>query len=82
MNSVSDVTGVSLALSRVRAGMLIGLLMALASLALGADEVEASSLLWAVLSGVLSQGLARNRSATQTVLVDCPGGRFSMGNAF
>ncbi len=68
VSSAGDVTGVPLSLSRVRAGMLIGLLMALAPLAVGADGVEASSPVWAALSGVLLQGLARKPSGTQTVL--------------
>ena len=64
VSSAGDVTGIPLSLSRVRAGMLIGLLMALASLAVGADGVEASSPVWAALSGVLLQGLARKPSVS------------------
>ena len=60
MRSVGDVTGVPLASARVRAGMLVGLLIAVASSTLGQEGIEDSSLLIlavAVNGGVVLRGL-------------------------
>ncbi len=50
--SVGDATGAPLSLSRVRAGMLIGLLVAFQALTAGSAGLEDASLVWASLAGV------------------------------
>ncbi len=57
VESVGDVTGVTLTLSRVRAGMLIGLLVAVQALASGPSGGSDSSAIWASLAGVGIAGL-------------------------
>ena len=50
--SVGDATGEALSPSRVRAGMVIGLLAALPSLLLGPDGIETAALVWATLAAI------------------------------
>lgn len=57
IEAVGDVTDVTLTLSRVRAGMLIGLLVAAQALASGSPGALDSSAVWATLAGVGLAGL-------------------------
>lgn len=52
VGSLGDATGTPLSLSRVRAGMAIGLLVALQALSAGAAGLQSASLVWASLAGV------------------------------
>jgi hypothetical protein len=52
LNSKADVTGVCLSVSRVRAGMLIALLVALQSILLGQPGLFLAAPIWASLAGV------------------------------
>ncbi|UCC71008.1 MAG: hypothetical protein JSV86_11485 [Gemmatimonadota bacterium] len=57
VESVGDATGVTLTLSRVRAGMLIGLLVAVQALTSGSSGTADASAVWATLAGVGIAGL-------------------------
>ena len=66
VESSGDATGAPLSPSRVRAGMWIGLLVALQALTAGAAGLEATSLVWASLAGVVlgrTGGWVRRRAA-------------------
>jgi hypothetical protein len=57
VESRGDVTGVTLSLARVRAGMLIGLLVAVQALAIGSAGLGVASAVWATLAGAGIAGL-------------------------
>lgn len=59
IESLGDVTGAPLSLSRVRAGMVISLLAASQALILGASGVNIASMVWATLTGVAVGGVRR-----------------------
>jgi len=59
VRSVGDATGVPLSLERVRAGMFVGLLVAVAALAPGPDGLHVSALVWATLAGVAVGAIVR-----------------------
>ncbi len=52
VHAVGDTSGVPLSIERVRAGMFVGLLVAVAALAPGLGGLHASALVWATLAGV------------------------------
>jgi len=51
--SVGDATGELLSRARVRGGIFVGLLVALSSLAFGAEGIRSAGLVWATLGGIL-----------------------------
>jgi len=59
LDSTGDATGAPLSLSRVRGGMVIGLLAASQTLILGSSGVKTASLVWATLAGVAVGGVTR-----------------------
>ena len=59
VESLGDVTGNVLSVSRVRAGMLIGLLIPLQALMLGTTGFETAALIWATLAGVVVSRFGR-----------------------
>ena len=56
LDSVADMTGERLVVSRVQGGMLIALLVALQTLLLGQRWIGLASLVWAALAGVAATG--------------------------
>lgn len=59
VSSLADATGQPLSVHRVRAGMFIGLLVAVQATLLGTEGLELSALVWAALAGVAIGGLRR-----------------------
>lgn len=59
VSSVADATGQPLSVNRVRAGMFIGLLVAVQAALVGTEGLALSALVWATLAGVAVGGLRR-----------------------
>ena len=70
IDSSGDATGAPLSLSRVRGGMVIGLLAASQALILGPSGVKAASIVWATLAGVAVAGVRTPFSGGSTVSVE------------
>ena len=70
IDSSGDATGAPLSLSRVRGGMVIGLLAASQALILGPSGVNAASIVWATLAGVAVARVRTSFSGGSTVSVE------------